>query len=620
MTRILAGPILRRVERSQINIWIASSEPMKFIGRLYDRHLSDPELSAHSSFRTVKLGDKLFVHLIKICPEPGDDPFPQDELLYYDILIEHADGSQESVVRKNPYFTFPETGHPELPGFFIPRQLKRVLHGSCRRPHAKQALPGWARLDQLGSGADLINSHFDDLDERPAALFLTGDQIYADDVAMPVLAMLIARSKALTGWQERMPIDSHGGEVVPAETKLDGRMHALKLNRYGITSTAADNHLLTFAEYAGIYLAVLGGETDLPKKPFNRIHGNSRDHYNRDKERAEAFFAGRQSVRRLLANIPVYMIFDDHEVTDDWNLNPAWEAKIYGNPFARRMVSNALAAYWAFQGWGNDPDKFDDQFMDTIQAHLSARQVTGPEADAFEAALLSRQPVDRWSYTLPTDPFTVVLDTRMHRAAGSAGSDGPSALMDAGSRQWLGQALQNHRDDAGKPFPLLLISAAPVFGFARMERLQKIAAKLGISDAELDRESWREGFAMLERVIAADCSGVQSVTILSGDVHYSFSSRGAFLHNQRSISAAQLTSSPLSNLPSGGVIGKALLHVEEDDDYPDLLPAEETAERITALNNIGLVLFADDGRVARHILVARRRNSESAKRVLTFIY
>jgi len=167
---------------------------------------------------------------------------------------------------------------------------------------------------------------------------------------------------------------------------------------------------------------------------------------------------------------------------------------------------------------------------------------------------------------------------------------------------------------------LLLISAAPVFGFARMERFQQIAAKLGISDAELDRESWREGFAMLENVIAADRSGVQAVTILSGDVHYSFSSRGLFLHDQRSIAAAQLTSSPLSNLPTGGVIAKALLHVEEDDDYPDLLPAEETAERITSLNNIGLVLFADDGCVARHILVARRRNSERAKRVLTFIY
>jgi len=624
MDKILAGPILRRVDTTQINIWLASSEPLLLNGRLYGKDdISSPLLSNKSSFRTVKLGDKLYVHLLKISPEPNGAVFPQGALIYYDLLIQHADGSETSIVHQNPDFVFYESGHQQLPGLFIPKgsQFKRIIHGSCRRPHAEQALPGWEKLDQLSSGAGLIEAHFDDLGERPAALFLTGDQIYADDVAMPVLAMLIDQAESLAGWHERMPINMQGGEVIPADIKLDGRMKDLNLKQYGITSTAGDNHLLTFAEYAGMYLAVLGAKTELPKKPFNRIHGSSRDHYNRDKKRAEAFFATRRDIRRLLANIPVYMIFDDHEVTDDWNLNPAWEANMYSNRFGKRMVSNALAAYWAFQGWGNDPDKFDDAFMDTIEAHLNQHQASGAKVDAFDTQMLDRQVVDRWSYTLPTKPFTVVLDTRMHRESGSDGPAGACVLMNGHSRDWLNQILHQQRNDQGEDYPLLLISASPVFGFARMEKFQQIALELGLSTATLDLESWREGFTLLESVLTQAGSGVQAVTVLSGDVHYSFSAFDQFKHANATmaIDAAQLTSSPVSNNPAGGIIGKGLLKVD-DNEYPDLIRPQESKGRITSLNNVGLVFFAADGSTEKHVLVARQRKIEQPRHVLTYQY
>jgi len=625
MNKILAGPILRRVDTKQVNIWLASSKPLLLNGRLYDQHLANPPLSAQSSFRTVKLGERLFVHLLKISPEPNGAAFPDGELLYYDILIQHADGSETSIVRQNPDVVFYESGHQELPGFFLPTdsQFKRILHGSCRRSHAKQALPGWERMDQLSSGAGLIEANFDDLDERPAALFLTGDQIYADDVAMPVLAMLIDQAESLTGWHEHMPVDHQGTEVTPADIKLHGRMKELKLAQFGITSTAGDNHLLTFAEYAGMYLAAFGANVTLPEKRtvFSRIDGSARGTYDLEYKRALAFFATRRDIRRLLANIPVYMIFDDHEVTDDWNLNSAWESKMYGNAFGKRMVSNALAAYWAFQGWGNDPDKFDDAFMDTIEAHLNQHQATGAEADAFDAQMLDRQAVDRWSYTLLTKPFTVVLDTRMHREFGSDGPAGACVLMDGPARDWLAQVLQQQRGHETADYPLLLVSASPVFGFARMERFQEIASKLGLSPAALDLESWREGFTLLESVLMNTGSGVQTVTILSGDVHYSFSARDQFKNaNSASvIDVAQLTSSPVSNNPAGGIIGKGLLEVE-DNEYPDLIRPQESKGRITSLNNIGLVFFADDGSTEKHVLVARKRKVEQPEHVLTYLY
>ena len=60
-------------------------------------------------------------------------------------------------------------------------------------------------------------------------------------------------------------------------------------------------------------------------------------------------------VRRLLANVPTYMICDDHDVTDDWFMTGGIRGRNLGNPFGRALVRNALAAYTVCQAWGNEP-------------------------------------------------------------------------------------------------------------------------------------------------------------------------------------------------------------------------------------------------------------------------
>lgn len=58
-------------------------------------------------------------------------------------------------------------------------------------------------------------------------------------------------------------------------------------------------------------------------------------------------------VRRSLANISTLMIFDDHDVTDDWNLNPSWRDRVFTAPLGKAIVRNAMMAYALFQDWGN---------------------------------------------------------------------------------------------------------------------------------------------------------------------------------------------------------------------------------------------------------------------------
>ena len=60
----------------------------------------------------------------------------------------------------------------------------------------------------------------------------------------------------------------------------------------------------------------------------------------------------------MLANVPSLMIFDDHEITDDWNIDLPWVNTVYDNDRGRRAVTNGAAAYALCQHWGNRPAAF----------------------------------------------------------------------------------------------------------------------------------------------------------------------------------------------------------------------------------------------------------------------
>ena len=71
-------------------------------------------------------------------------------------------------------------------------------------------------------------------------------------------------------------------------------------------------------------------------------------------------------VRRILANIPTYMMFDDHDITDDWNITREWNERVKESGYGKQIVANGLAAFWAFQAWGNDPSLYSDEFITGI--------------------------------------------------------------------------------------------------------------------------------------------------------------------------------------------------------------------------------------------------------------
>src|SRR5262249_23771925 len=100
------------------------------------------------------------------------------------------------------------------------------------------------------------------------------------------------------------------------------------------------------------------------------------------------------AVRRALANLATYMIFDDHEFSNSWNLTAEWVESVLDKPFGRRIYQNALAEYALCQGWGNTPDQFETgagkALLDAIVAWSQA-EIGGTRSPASPLAEISRR-------------------------------------------------------------------------------------------------------------------------------------------------------------------------------------------------------------------------------------
>jgi hypothetical protein len=158
------------------------------------------------------------------------------------------------------------------------------------------------------------------------------------------------------------------------------------------------------------------------------------------------------AVQRVFAHLPVAMIFDDHDISDDWNLSREWEEIAYGHPFSRRVIGNALVGYAIGQAWGNQPEILDDSWLHRLQRTLDAPG--GAEHDATIDALLAFR---QWHYSWPTEPPLMAIDSRSRRWRSSRDPRQPSGLLDCQGLTDLQQALRGH-------MAVLLVSPAPIFG------------------------------------------------------------------------------------------------------------------------------------------------------------
>ncbi|WP_138419081.1 hypothetical protein [Aquibacillus sediminis] len=597
---ILSGPILRRVETSQIYIWIATSQQFDVNAELFQVKQSSAHesiyepISIQTNTETMKLGKKLFIHLIKLTP--NQNSFPINELLGYNLTFDNGRQTLDLesfglLSVQNPHAIV--YGDLKYPTFYINNSdCANIMYGSCRKPHSKGN-------DALVN-ADLVSEdHHTDLTKRPSALFLVGDQIYADDVADPLIRFIQDLSKELMGETEALEKLDSRLELDPFHTSLqqiNGRQFIMR-HFAKFTSTNPNNHLIQFGEYAVMYLLVLGPQLwDLAKAygvfdPFEqRIKNNEyyfvypdqpcfakerekefeqyRNRYIDQLQRLHAFQQTLFHVRRALANTPTYMIFDDHDITDDWNLTAEWKRDVWNSPLGRHVVANGLAAYWAFQGWGNDPDRFSLGFKNSLSSYFEFWQIKSTNYQQMVNLLWD---YDAWFFIAPTEPKAMFLDTRTMRqyialpkptTIGTFIKENVHSPKLISSNGW--QRLSEHlmKSDWQSGHPLIVVSPTPLYGIDLIESsLHDYVYPLrtvGVSvETLLDFEAWKyngEAFNEFHQWIAKwDPS---HCFILSGDVHYASSATSTVeFPSGKQMDIYQFTSSPMNNTSFTGVWG-----------------------------------------------------------------
>ncbi|GGW91910.1 alkaline phosphatase family protein [Alteromonas halophila] len=533
---VLAGPIVRRVTDTACHFWLVTRARSPITVTL---HQCDQTLTCDTSIECIPIGTQAFIQLISVT---SASPFIANEPVSYSFTF--ADNALQQQWQKE-VSALCYDGH-DAPFFRWTPVLRNVLHGSCRRPHS-EGEDALVRLDEL-----LSNSGKNET-PPPDILLLTGDQIYADDVAGPtlqavgqVIERLGLHSESLEGAvvDHSEALESHPFNYYQRDQllpKTDDNSALAKLffrakRKPVFTSVNAKNHLITLSEVLAMYLLcwspVLWRDVEFDE---SEVPDDYRQQFACEQDALTSFIDALPAVQRAMANIATYMMFDDHDVTDDWNLTRGWEEEVYSHPLSRRMVGNALVGYLLCQGWGNCP------------ARLSSLVKTLPNTFAEDALQNQSDLIDTlfefesWDYQLDTSPPVRVLDTRTRRWRSESDANKPSGLMD-----W--EALCEFQNSILKQDKVIVVAPAPIFGVKFIEAIQKVFTFFGKA-LTVDAENWmaHKGTANVILNIFRHYRTPPFFIILSGDVHYSFVYDVKLRFRKRSPQILQFTCSGIKN-------------------------------------------------------------------------
>ena len=543
MPQVIAGPIVRKVTSTECHIWVVTSNADSPTLNL---SANEVVVSGNCQRETIRVGKYAFIHLLSFT---SSEPFEDTARIGYSLSF--SDDAQQAsweVEQRGLLYD----GQSSL-CFHYTETPETILHGSCRKPHfhSDDAL---AQVDVLHKNA------FKKQDDFPDLLLMTGDQIYADDVAGPMLKAIHSVIDRLGLYHEalegavvtntnELATHEHGyyerEQLLPqiaTNTVLSSIFFGAK-KKPVFTSVNAQNHLIGSAEIIAMYLLVwsdtLWADINIDK---DGIPPKYHAIFDKEHEALNGFVKQLPQVRRALAHIPTYMIFDDHDVTDDWNLTRGWEQEVYGNPLSKRMIGNALIGYLLCQGWGNAPKKV-------------APLIAKVQESMGESGLNSHDEIiddlldfDQWHYRLDTTPPIEVLDTRTQRWRSESNMNKPSGLMD-----W--EALCDFQHSIIGKESVIVVSAAPIYGVKVIEAIQKVFTFFGKA-LTVDAENWmaHKGTANVILNIFRHYKTPPDFIILSGDVHYSFVYDVRLRFRRNSPHITQFTCSGLKNAFPDGLI------------------------------------------------------------------
>jgi phosphodiesterase/alkaline phosphatase D-like protein len=298
-------------------------------------------------------------------------------------------------------------------------------------------------------------------------------------------------------------------------------------------------------------------------------------------------------IRWFLATVPSAMIFDDHDVHDDWNISWQWLDRMRAQPWWEERIAGAFLSYWLYQHLGNlSPRQLAE---DELLARACAAEDAGPLLREFALRADRERKGRRWSFCRDFGKTRLVaIDCR----AGRVLEDERRSMLDDDEWAWLRGQAEGEFDHLllGMSDPYLLPPGIhdvqawneAVCDGAWGERVVGFGEWLREA-ADLDHwASFRQGFERLTALIREVATGERgpppaSVVALSGDVHNAYLAEVTFPRATPVESRVyQAVCSPIRNpLPArerraqqlaaskvGEVVGRALARAARVDRPP----------------------------------------------------
>ena len=268
-------------------------------------------------------------------------------------------------------------------------------------------------------------------------------------------------------------------------------------------------------------------------------------------------------IRWLMSTVPTAMIFDDHDIRDDWNTSASWRADIKKQPWWRDRIRAGLSSYWVYQHLGNmSPAELadDEDYQRLVATDGDTWQQLVELADRADEEVDSNKGI-RFSYRWDFGRSRLIMiDSRNGR------------ILESGERMMIGERefrwLETEATDGLEELDHLMLASSvpwllpPAIGDieAVNERAADRAGWRGALGEKIRRaadfEHWPAFYKSFDRLakmiagIANHPNGPATITVLSGDVHHSYAARAEWTSDSAQRPGAtvhQLVCSPVHN-------------------------------------------------------------------------
>jgi hypothetical protein len=264
------------------------------------------------------------------------------------------------------------------------------------------------------------------------------------------------------------------------------------------------------------------------------------------------------AVRWLLSTLASAMIFDDHDVHDDWNTSQAWVDEIRRRPWWPARIEGAYMTYWLYQHLGNlsPAELAEDGLWQRVKEGGEQTEAVRRLAQTAHEEVATT----RWSFRRDLGSTRlVVLDSR----AGRILDEGGRQMLSDGEWRWVEEQL-----DPCEYEHLVLATSLPWLLAPALHHLEtwnervcggawgRTAARAGEKLRQgLDLEHWSAfngSFDRLTDLLAEIGSGARgpapkTISVLSGDVHHAYVAEASFPRDHVTSKVAQAVCSPLRN-------------------------------------------------------------------------